>query len=385
MLCPLCHTQNRDNAKFCKGCGQPLAVEVVAEQPESAEQSTTADQDPTQGTPPPPSAAENAARVDTAPAPNQDAAPVETDDSASSSPEASEKQEAHDEQRGADEEDVSQAPTQILTQQQMLAFHARRWQQETEHEHEGSGSYADIADAPTILMRPGSTPDQAPTQAETIPAPARASDESVNEHSEATGTEPPAPPPLARTDGTSSAVDGDGQTEQEVNNEGSSAHSDSAVVPDKEENVEPTTNEGEIEATTNEENQNSEATEQPNPTPAPGLEVGKIVGGRYEVMQVENGAENEHTYIVTDRQGYLHCWNCGSEQNAEGDEFCIDCGAELLNASYILHEYAASGQQATEAQVLQGAIVNTFVEDGITYVVEQPQTSQTAFPRVCTW
>ena len=30
MLCPWCHTLNRDNAKFCKGCGQILAVETVA-------------------------------------------------------------------------------------------------------------------------------------------------------------------------------------------------------------------------------------------------------------------------------------------------------------------------------------------------------------------
>lgn len=29
MLCPSCHTLNRDNARFCKGCGQPLAVETV--------------------------------------------------------------------------------------------------------------------------------------------------------------------------------------------------------------------------------------------------------------------------------------------------------------------------------------------------------------------
>ena len=30
MLCPSCHTLNRDNAKFCKGCGQILAVEIIA-------------------------------------------------------------------------------------------------------------------------------------------------------------------------------------------------------------------------------------------------------------------------------------------------------------------------------------------------------------------
>ena len=29
MLCPSCHTLNRENARFCKGCGQILAVETI--------------------------------------------------------------------------------------------------------------------------------------------------------------------------------------------------------------------------------------------------------------------------------------------------------------------------------------------------------------------
>jgi len=29
MLCPSCHTRNRENARFCKGCGQTLAIEIV--------------------------------------------------------------------------------------------------------------------------------------------------------------------------------------------------------------------------------------------------------------------------------------------------------------------------------------------------------------------
>jgi len=31
MLCPLCHTPNRDNAKFCKGCGRVLVTESAAD------------------------------------------------------------------------------------------------------------------------------------------------------------------------------------------------------------------------------------------------------------------------------------------------------------------------------------------------------------------
>lgn len=30
MLCPSCHILNRDNAKFCKDCGQILAAEIIA-------------------------------------------------------------------------------------------------------------------------------------------------------------------------------------------------------------------------------------------------------------------------------------------------------------------------------------------------------------------
>src|SRR5438105_1512732 len=33
MLCPSCHTRNRENARFCKGCGQALAIEVVVNTP----------------------------------------------------------------------------------------------------------------------------------------------------------------------------------------------------------------------------------------------------------------------------------------------------------------------------------------------------------------
>ncbi|GCE26790.1 hypothetical protein KDA_22740 [Dictyobacter alpinus] len=410
MLCPLCHTQNRDNARFCKGCGQPLAVEVVAEQPEVAEQPTIADQDQTQGTPPPSSAPDNAVQADEENAQARAAAPTAASEAPVQQQDSAEKEQSSAEQDGTSEEDVSQAPTQILTQQQMLAFHAKRWQQEAERGHQSEAAYSDIADAPTILMRPGATPDQAPTQSASIPAapvePDRASMASpssaaniaeastepdtlvagsvpealVNGHAAATDAQAPAPPPAVQTDATSSVPVGDQQVEQEETYQGTATPVEGVTGPTKEENVEPTTNEGEIEANTPEQTPNAEVSAEANPTALPTLEVGKTVGGRYEVMQVLNTAEAEQTYIVTDRQGYLHCWNCGSEENTEGDEFCLDCGAELLNASYILHEYPATGAQTNEAQVLQGSIVNTFVEDGVTYVVEQPQTAQAEFP-----
>jgi serine/threonine protein phosphatase PrpC len=112
----------------------------------------------------------------------------------------------------------------------------------------------------------------------------------------------------------------------------------------------------------------------------PILAIGTLVAERYEIIQVAKDAQEEHVYEVADRKGYLHCWNCGHEENAEDDEFCNDCGAELLNASYLMHEYPASNAKDAETGVLQGAIVNTFVDQGHTYVIELPQTLQSAFP-----
>src|SRR5690349_1850238 len=101
---------------------------------------------------------------------------------------------------------------------------------------------------------------------------------------------------------------------------------------------------------------------------------------RYEITQVLGTEEQERTYQVIDHQGYQHCWNCGSGQNAEGDEFCIDCGAELLNVAYIMHEYAPSQRTSDESHVLAGAIIDTFIDQGKTYIIELPQAAQSAFP-----
>jgi serine/threonine protein phosphatase PrpC len=91
-------------------------------------------------------------------------------------------------------------------------------------------------------------------------------------------------------------------------------------------------------------------------------------------------------YQVIDHQGYQHCWNCGSEQNAEGDEFCINCGASMLDVPYTMHEYSTeqakeeSNGHVEDAHVLQGTIVNTFIEHGHTYMVELQQAEQNPFP-----
>jgi len=405
MLCPLCHTQNRDNAKFCKGCGQLLAVEVVAgSQSDAVEQQEATDQSQAQGTPPSPYTEEVAQAQAASAAQNNESTPASpSSEAAPTAPEQQGHEEKRDSQEeNSDSEDVSQAPTQILTPEQMLAFHARRWQQDSEHERQYGMSYDDIADAPTLLIRPETANGQQVNEQNTASAPpdiadmpttiyqssAAQTDEAAvpreqagpesGNASESSATVPAAPAGGAAEQSEVEVAYQNSKQAEHV--EVSTQQDEASAMPAKEENLEPTRNEGELEPTTEQQTTENETPTADSSASLPLLEVGATVGERYEVTQVLSDAENEHVYVVADHQGYQHCWNCGSEQNAEGDEFCIDCGAELLNASYILHEYPASAQQGNEAQVLQGAIANTFVDQGITYVVEQPQASQSAFP-----
>ena len=84
MICPSCSIPNRDDAKFCKKCGHPLRPE--------------------------------APRVEVA-AVSQTSAPA---------------QERGEWTNPAD--DPSLTPTQIISQQQMTAFHQRLWQKEKQEE-----------------------------------------------------------------------------------------------------------------------------------------------------------------------------------------------------------------------------------------------------------
>jgi serine/threonine protein phosphatase PrpC len=74
------------------------------------------------------------------------------------------------------------------------------------------------------------------------------------------------------------------------------------------------------------------------------LPVSIIVGGRYRVESLTSvapeapGAEN--TYRVTDLQGYERCWSCGTRfgDTAATDQFCRECGADLLAGEYVMVE-----------------------------------------------
>src|SRR5581483_3656987 len=105
MVCPSCNTPNRDDAKFCKKCGYPFHNEVI--------------------------------EVTAAPQESQAPAPTQASTGPSNAV-----------------EDISLAPTQILTAEQMMAYHRRRWEHETEAEQQGesgaSSANGDVKDSSSL-------------------------------------------------------------------------------------------------------------------------------------------------------------------------------------------------------------------------------------------
>lgn len=328
MLCPSCHTENRENARFCKGCGRSLVAEQQPTESAASTESTTTSSAPTATAEvsPPPTASSTAPTAPATPTQvSEQAEPVATHEPAATNG------------SNAPMDDISLAPTQILTPAEMGAYHAHRWQQEAGNETTDAESAADIADQPTITV-PADTIDTASVETDASP--------SVKSDASRLGAE-----------------------EQHEHD----------AVPTEDEDIHEEAPSTEAVEATEIENQPVEQTQPAAENTSSLLEVGTIINDRYEVLQVISSDEHEHIYQVVDHQGYQRCWNCGSEQNAEGDEFCIDCGAELLNIEYTMHEYDAASTH-DDAHVLLGQIVNTFVDQGRTYVIEQPQISQPLFP-----
>jgi serine/threonine protein phosphatase PrpC len=296
-------------------------------------------------------------------------------------------------------DDISQAPTQFLTHQRMMEYHKHKWEQDLEREKQTRKIYSqteaqdiaeqptrqyiagqeqgahqkpypDIADMPTIAVPPVQE-DQEPAQPATSSTEVEAARNATAHTPESTT---PWSPDAAGNAATPEVANGEAYQPVKPTQPASQVEQ-AASLPGKQEEV---------------------AMEQVPPTPQstpagtdvshqpaadfPVLDVGAIVSGRYEITQVIGTEAHDHTYQVIDHQGYQRCWNCGSHENSEGDDFCIDCGANLHDAQYVMHEYPASAASENEASVLSGIIVNTFMDQDRTYVIEQPQAAQIAFP-----
>jgi len=381
MLCPSCNTSNRDDAKFCKSCGRSFSVS----QPEDAinrvpTPSSSAQYAPTAAT----SLPEDA--IYRVPTPTMPASIQEEKEDKQYVPAQEDMQDktqlapAQEDAEGADiqaqtepvEEDPSLVPTLILTPEKMVAYHQRRWQSGQSGSEQGTegaiklAPTAEIDDTPTT---PASPPSASAQNIATVSMGASDENEAI--------PIPPPPPPMEN-----GAVEGT-ETSHPQNATYGGVYPDMEKSETMQQPSEQPPVEQSEEAEHTEQAEQADQAGQPEQAISSGdflvMPVGTTLQGRYEITQVISDSPQEHEYQVIDHQGYQRCWNCGSEQNSQGDDFCNDCGASLLDVPYIMHEYSAQENQ-DDSHVLQGNITNTFVDQGHTYVIEQIQAQQSAFP-----
>lgn len=339
MLCPSCNTPNRENARFCKVCGHQLGEGAPTETAPTTPPQLPAVQTPAVG------ADNNVAPLQQQPdqaiqqqVPPPPPAEAQNNDTWPYS-------------------DLSQAPTQILTPQEMMKYHKKQWgMEEQQNQLNDSQQQRDITDMPTVLFssnqeQPKGEQPWLERESEFEELPAANTEQQSSYGEEA----PPPPPESAATGETSEPAAASSQPEQSFDAENTAPEQGVASAS----NLVRVSSDGDF----------------------PVLPTGtSLSNNRYEITQILGEEAQEHTYQVIDHQGYQHCWNCDSEENSDGDEFCINCGARLLDAQYIMHEYPAGEPPDSDARVLTGTILNTFVENEHTYVIEQPSATQEAFP-----
>ncbi len=364
MICPTCNTANRDDAKFCKVCGRSLATATVAASTGNA---------PSEAVPAP--ATEPAADAQQPILP----APTETH-----------------------EVDISQEPTVIISPEKMIAYHQRNWRDSVESQ----AAPASVQEGGSDTSIPTNTTAATATEQQATDEPS-ASPSAQDEHSPI--PIPPPPPPESLTPGQSEKEVVPGEEMQHngyLENAGYPEMESSNTMPDSSaqqnsehpQQIEPADKSQQANEGTTDETPPVEpvsptadaapASESPTASATPAsassasfsvIEAGTTLQNRYEVTALLADNGQEHVYQVIDHQGYQRCWNCKSENNTETDDFCSDCGASLRDIPYIMHEYSAE-QSKEDTPVLQGNIVNTFVDQNHTYVIEQHEPERDAFP-----
>src|ERR1700687_5485394 len=156
MICPTCHAPNRDDAKFCKSCGQPLYVQPT---PTSEVEVASGDH-----------------VSNTATSTQQDDASLNV------------QQKTGEQQPGyilsEESDDVSLEPTLILTPEKMIAYQSRRWQQQLER---NGTNVPDTIEAD--VSKGDSTPDQSAAQKESADILSAIPASGNSEQAQATGSE----------------------------------------------------------------------------------------------------------------------------------------------------------------------------------------------------
>ena len=107
MICPTCNAPNRDDAKFCKSCGQPLHV-----QPMPDSEMASSDHIPNAPT-------------------------STTEENVSSNVQQMVEEQKPQFTHSEESSDISLEPTLILTPEKMIAYQSKRWQEQLER----NGSY----------------------------------------------------------------------------------------------------------------------------------------------------------------------------------------------------------------------------------------------------